>query len=273
MPGTAAVPRYRHHSVDVGDVRLHVAEVPGERPMVMLHGIGMDWRVWQAIARRLAPTFHLYLVDLRGHGESDKPRAGYTIGHYAADVEELVVRLGLREAVLVGSSLGGVVAAATELPPDMASHKILVDPPLTGGPLRDPDTFRTILQLKREDSDRLAAFLQQSNPGVGRFLAQAMAEMWRESADGVIETPLSNVECYFAIDPALEATEQPVLLLQADAERGQSLTDADAERALRLLRNGLLVHVPGSGHAIHATNPREFTELVTRFLGAAPARG
>lgn len=267
MPGTAAAPRYRHHSVDVGDVRLHVAEVAGQRPMVMLHGIGMDWRVWQAMPRRLAPSFHLYLVDLRGHGESDKPQTGYTVGHYAADVEELVDRLGLREAVLVGSSLGGVAAAATELPLDMVSHKVLVDPPLTAGPLRNPDTFETILRLKRERPDRLAAFLQESNPGIGRFLARTMAEMWMEAADGVIETPLSDVECYFAIDPALEATEQPVLLLQADAERGQALTDADAQRVLRLLPRSSLVHIPGSGHAIHATNPKEFTDLVTRFAG------
>ncbi len=271
MPGTRTASRYQHHYVDTGDVRLHLAEVPGDRPMLMLHGIGMDWRVWQAISRRLAPAFHLYLVDLRGHGESDKPASGYSVGHYAADVEELVVRLGLREAVLVGSSLGGVVAAATELPVDMVSHKILVDPPLTSGPVADPDTLRTILDLKHRPSDQLAAFLAQSNPGVGQFLAGMMAEMWRASADGVIEAALADLQGYFAIDSALEATEQPVLLLQADRDRGQSLSDGNAERALRLLPRGTLVHVPGSGHAIHATNPAEFARLITDFADTAKA--
>lgn len=266
MPATSTSSKYRHRSIDTGGVRLHVAEVPGVRPMVMLHGIGMDWRVWQAISRRLAPDFHLYLADLRGHGESDKPAGGYTIGHYAADVEELIVQLGLREAILVGSSLGGVVAAATELPADMVSHKVLVDPPLTGGPLRDPDTFRTILKLKHGETGPLADYLQESNPGVGRFLAEMMAQMWQESTDGVIETPLSDLQHYFAIDPALEATEQPVLLMQADRERGQALSDADAERTLQLLPRGTLVRVSGSGHAIHATNPAGFAELVHDFV-------
>src|SRR5437588_5544043 len=111
------LPPFEHHVIQVPDVRIHYAEldVPG-RPMLLLHGVGMDWRVWQAISRRLAPHFHLYLMDMRGHGRSDKPEHGYSLAHYAADVEEVVDRLELVEAVLVGSSLGGMVAASAEVP-------------------------------------------------------------------------------------------------------------------------------------------------------------
>src|SRR5579871_4377471 len=99
---------YRQQFVSAGDVRLHYAEVDeATRPMILLHGIGMDWRVWQAVSRRLGPHFHLYMVDLRGHGESDKPDHGYTVPHYAADIEDMIDSLGLRNVVLVGSSLGG----------------------------------------------------------------------------------------------------------------------------------------------------------------------
>jgi pimeloyl-ACP methyl ester carboxylesterase len=265
MPGAQIGSRFQHRFVDTGEVRLHVAEVRGEQAMVMLHGIGMDWRVWQAISRRLSPRFHLYLVDLRGHGESDKPDHGYTVAHYAADIEELLVQLSLRDTVLVGSSLGGVVAAATELPLDMAARKILVDPPLTGGPVRDPNTFRTILRLKREDPGALSEYLLRSNPGTGRFLAGMMADMWREAPDAVIEDMLADDEEYFDVSSALAITEQPTLLLQADADRGGVLTDEDAARALRLLPHATLTRVPGSGHAIHATNPAEFATLVNDF--------
>lgn len=267
MPGPQGTARFRHRFVDTGDVRLHLAEVQGERPMVMLHGIGMDWRVWQAISRRLSPQFHLYLVDLRGHGESDKPERGYTLAHYAADIEELMVQLALQDAVLVGSSLGGMVAAATEVPVDMVGHKVLVDPPLTGGPVRDPETFRTILRLKREDPDALAAYMRQTNPEVGRFLADMMAEMWREASDGVIVEMLAEKNDYFVVDPALEVTEQPTLLLQADPHRGGVLTDEQAAGALRVLPHAAVARVPGAGHAIHATNPLEFVKLVSDFAG------
>lgn len=268
MPAKSAPSTFHHHYVDTGDVRLHLAEVPGTRPLVMLHGIGMDWRVWQAVSRRLAPAFHLYLVDLRGHGESDKPLRGYAVADYAADVEDLVDRLRLRNAVLLGSSLGGVVAGATELPTDMVSHKVLVDPPLTGGPVRNAETLQAIAQLKHKDPGELTDYLRRSNPEVGQFLAAAMAEMWMASADGVIEAPLRDRACYFAIDPALEATEQPVLLMQADGNRGGVLSDTDADRAMGLLPRGSLVYVADSAHAIHATHPRQFVDLVTQFAAS-----
>jgi pimeloyl-ACP methyl ester carboxylesterase len=236
----------------------------------MLHGIGMDWRVWQAISRRLAPAFHLYLVDLRGHGQSDKPDHGYTVAHYAADIEELMVRLSLSDTILVGSSLGGVVAAATELPLDMAAAKVLVDPPLTGGPVRDPETFRTIGRLKRDDPAALPGYLQATNPGIGRFLAEMMAEMWQEAAPAVIGDMLASADSYFDIDSSLSTTEQPTLILQADRDRGGVLTDQQAARAISLLPNGTLTRVPGAGHAIHATNPAEFVNLVTDFAQIAP---
>lgn len=256
------------------DVRLHVADLPaGHRPLVLLHGIGMDWRVWQAIARRLVPAFHLYAVDLRGHGESGKPAAGYSIGHYAADIEDLVDALGLKDAVLVGSSLGGVVAAAAEIPPDIVSRRILVDPPLTGGPLRDESMFHDILALKHGPPAALADYLQERNPEVGRFLAEAMADMWRQSADAVLTEPLADAAEYFDISPALRTVESPTLLMRAEPARGAALSAQDARRAQALLPHGSVVYVPGSGHAIHASNPAEFASHLYGFAGEAPPDG
>jgi 2-(acetamidomethylene)succinate hydrolase len=265
MPGRSQRLLFDQRYVDAGDVRLHVAQVPGERPLVMLHGIGMDWRVWQAVSRRLVPRYGLYLVDLRGHGLSNKPEHGYSIAHYAADVEELVDALGLQNALLVGSSLGGVVAAATELPLDMVSHKVLVDAPLTGGPVRDAEGFRTILRLKGEETAKLGAYLQRTNPGVGSFLARKMSEMWHEASNGVIEDMLAHASDYFDIAPALRATEQPTLLLQADAARGGVLRDEDIEQTLNLLPRGSVREIQGAGHAIHATHPAEFVAALDSF--------
>jgi len=188
MSATATPPLHFDQHILHGDVPIHYAEVSiAARPMVMLHGIGMDWRVWQTIARRLAPLFHLYLVDLRGHGESGKATHEYSLAAYAADVEDLIDQLGLSNAILVGSSLGGMVAAAVEAPPDIVSHRVLVDPPFTGGPIRDPDMFRDILRLKHAPVAALASYLAQYNPGAGKFLLRSMSEMWHEAADGVIE--------------------------------------------------------------------------------------
>lgn len=268
MPRLSHLPSVQHRFVDTSDVRLHYVELPTEgKPLLLIHGIGMDWRVWQAISRRLAPGFHLYAVDLRGHGESGKPAHGYTLAHYAADIEDMLEGLGLTGAVLVGSSLGGMVGVAVEAPPDVVTHRILVDPPLTGGPIRDRHMFEEILSLKHGPVERLAGFLQSYNPGAGRFLMRMMAEMWENTADGVLTEALGNAGHYFDVDAALVGDEAPTLIMRADPERGAALTEKDVERALTLLPDGQAVYVPGAGHAIHATRPAEFAALVHEFVG------
>ncbi len=258
--------RFTHGFADTGDGRIHYAELAGDGPpLVLLHGIGMDWRVWQAVSRRLAPFFHLFMLDLRGHGRSTKPAHGYTLAHYAADVEDVLDHLRLDRVVLTGSSLGGMVAASVEAPPDLVSHYVLVDPPLTGGPIRETAVFRRILELKHQAPEALARFLAQNNPGAGLFLLRSMAEMWQEAADGVIEDMLDRPADYYAIDANLRAIESPTLLMQADPAHGAVLTDTEAQRTLQLLRQGSLARVAGTGHAIHAHAPVEFVRLLTEF--------
>jgi pimeloyl-ACP methyl ester carboxylesterase len=267
MPRQKPLPQVKHRIIGA-EVPIHLVELPGDAPpLILLHGIGMDWRVWQATMRRLSPYFHQYAVDLRGHGESGKPDHGYTVAHYAADVEDLIDALHLDRVTLVGSSLGGAIAAAVEAPSDVVSARVLVDPPLTGGPVRDPDMFEDILKLKHQPLDRLAAYLPIHYPGTGQFLARAMAEMWAEAADGVIQDLLADRDTYFALDPALQAIESPTLLIQADPTMGAALSDASAEYALSLLEHGTLARVPGAGHAVHATKPFEFLRLVLDFTG------
>jgi pimeloyl-ACP methyl ester carboxylesterase len=270
MPSFSRLPNLEERWIQMPGARLHLMEIPGGGPpMVLLHGIGMDWRVWQAISRRLFPHFHLYLVDLRGHGQSSKPEHGYTLAHYAADIEDLLDRLRLSRAVLVGSSLGGMVAASVEVPVDMVGYRVLVDPPMTGGSIRDREMYETILELKREPVPALADFLGASNPGAGRFLLETMSQMWHEAADGVIEDMLADPDRYFAIGPALRANESQTLLMQADPTMGAVLTAEWARQALQLLPHGSLVTVLGAGHAIHAYKPAEFVQIILDFVGIA----
>jgi N-formylmaleamate deformylase len=261
------LPEPVHLYPTAGNVRLHCVRVPSdERVALLIHGIGMDWRVWQAVSRRLHPLFDLYLVDLRGHGESDKPAHGYGLGHYAADIEDMITALELRDVTVVGSSLGGMVTAAIEAPVDVVGHRILVDPPMTGGPIRDAEMFQEILRLKREPVDRLAAYLAKFNPGFGKHYVNTMSETWHRCADAVIEEMLGAPDDYYAIDSALRGIESPTLVMQGDPELGAVLTDEQARRTVGLLPHGHLVSVPGAGHAIHAQKPVQFTALVQDFM-------
>jgi len=71
----------------------------------------MSAYTFTALAERLAPDVRIVAVDLRGHGFSDKPPAGYAVDQHVEDLRELITVLGLHRPVLLGFSVGGAIAA------------------------------------------------------------------------------------------------------------------------------------------------------------------
>src|SRR5689334_14214276 len=94
--------------VDVGGCALCFGERGRGEAVVMLHGIGARGDDWRAHAEALAPSYRVITPDLRGHGDSDKPRGPYSIAQMARDVLRLLDALGIDAAHVVGVSLGGM---------------------------------------------------------------------------------------------------------------------------------------------------------------------
>lgn len=89
---------------------LHVLERGTGTPVVMLHGFTLTSRVWTLQFERLGQANRVVAVDLRGHGRSRGGSGGLGLERMAEDVVWLLEALDLREVVLVGHSMGGMVA-------------------------------------------------------------------------------------------------------------------------------------------------------------------
>ena len=79
-------------------------------PVVLVHGMLNSSRHWAAVAASLARTHTVVAPDLHGHGHSAGPEGDYSIGAHAAGIRDLLARLGIDRATIVGHSLGGGVA-------------------------------------------------------------------------------------------------------------------------------------------------------------------
>lgn len=79
--------------------------------LILIHGITDSRRMWHPLVDPLAEHHSVLTVDLRGHGESDSDDP-YDPLSYASDVVETAAALGVTDAIVVGHSLGGVVASA-----------------------------------------------------------------------------------------------------------------------------------------------------------------
>jgi pimeloyl-ACP methyl ester carboxylesterase len=100
-----------HRVVETGDGgRLHVVERGQGRPLVLLHGVSLSAATWRYQLADLADHFRVIAVDQRGHGQSEPGDGGLSLVRLADDVAELLAALDLRDAVLVGHSMGGLVA-------------------------------------------------------------------------------------------------------------------------------------------------------------------
>src|SRR5215218_824629 len=99
------------------------------RSFVLVHGLASNARMWDGVAARLAECGHRPLtVDLRGHGRSSKPDAGYEMPTVADDLARLVEVLGLDRPIVAGQSWGGnVVLELAARHPDAVGGIVCVD--------------------------------------------------------------------------------------------------------------------------------------------------
>lgn len=101
-------------------------------PLVLIHGLGDEADTWRHVFLPLAERHHVMALDLPGFGRSDQPDRAYTLDFFRQAVVELMDTLGLRQAALMGSSLGAVIAQTVALAhPNRVSELVLVDGTLT----------------------------------------------------------------------------------------------------------------------------------------------
>jgi pimeloyl-ACP methyl ester carboxylesterase len=137
------VPVDEHVSVAPG-VRLHTRRfgpVPraGSPVFLLVHGLASNARLWDGVGARLAADGHTAVaVDLRGHGESDRPDSGYGVATVADDLARLCEAAGLASPVVAGQSWGGnVVLELAARHPGVPRALALVD----GGWIHLSDVF------------------------------------------------------------------------------------------------------------------------------------
>jgi len=90
-------------------IKLYYEEKGSGRPLVLIHGWSCSGRFFTRNEAALSERCRVINVDLRGHGKSDKPEWGYRISRMAKDIRDLLVALDLKDAALLGWSMGAAI--------------------------------------------------------------------------------------------------------------------------------------------------------------------
>lgn len=267
----------REQTYRVGDLTLNCAigtEVAP--PLLLLHGVTSRWQGWLPVAPSLAARWHLHALDLRGHGGSGRVAGAYRIVDYAADVVALMRQRIGSPTVLVGHSLGAIIAtAAAALAPEMVRAIVLEDPPLAAfrhERLHDRPEYPSFLALRDLAraglaGDELRAALSARRPELDaaavRTWAAAIGRLDPDVLTLIVE---DRAKAGYDQDDCLRRIAAPTLLLQGEPSLGGALADEDARRAVGLVRLGTQVKLAHVGHGIHAADPAAFCRIVHDFL-------
>jgi pimeloyl-ACP methyl ester carboxylesterase len=282
-------PPLRDHTIQNGDVRIHcVATGPADGPIaLLLHGFPARWATWRYVMPVLAAGgYHVIAPDLRGYGESDKPRgvARYAVGELVSDVTAILDAFECGQAFVAGHDFGGGLAWALAMArPDRVARLAILN---SVHPVGFERQMKRWSQIKK--SWYVLFFLV---PGIPewflarddyRFLRHSLAEdglspetvldlLEGVRPPGALEAAIDWYRASFrggASRPALRKVDVPTLIVWGDKE-----THLDPELATPppdWTANVRVEHVPEAGHWVQHDAPDRVAELL---LAHAPARG
>lgn len=260
----------RERIIAANDAPLAVVEFPhpGRPPVVLLHGIGSRGESWRPVIDPLAARFHLYQLDLRGHGASAKPERGYLVEHYAADLDAVLDALDLEDPRIVGHSLGALTALVwASQQPSRAAALVLEDPALRT-PANVVDLFDGWQQLAALSPAQAAAWYRQEYPHWSDDDCRRRAETITSTAPAVFAELRAAALASGATDGAHipEGLQSPTLLLHGNPDLGGMTLPEDVAAFQRLVPHARAVAIPDAGHNLHRDATDAFLAAVLPFL-------
>ncbi|MGZ5089513.1 MAG: alpha/beta fold hydrolase [Burkholderiales bacterium] len=270
---------YTSRFVEAGKLKLHYLDygTEGLAPMLCVHGGAAHAHWFDYVAPGFTSDFHVRAVDLRGHGDSDwADPPVYSFEKYASDLDEVVQKLDLRDFVLIGHSMGGMVSlvyAATH--PGRVSRLVLVDTTMhmskeSIGRLRDLGA-RPAKDYATHDQLISRYRLQPEGPKLAacEVIRHVAAHSGRQTPEGTWRHKFDR--SLYAIFERLDGRPYwnhikiPALLVKGEYS---SRVNAEilAEVKARSPRVEL-VEVPNSDHHVTLDNPPGFADAVRAWLG------
>jgi len=267
--------------VSVGGGELEVVE-RGPRsgsPIVLIHCFTCAINYWNGMIPLLAREQRVIAVDLLGHGGSEKPSSGYSVPDQAAVVAEVLAKLGVRHAEVVGHSLGGPVAIAlAEQSPQLVSSLVAIDSipdtsygdvGFVGEILFAPILGEALWRIKPDFSirDGLEVAFAPGFEVRDEFVEDVKQMTYSAYADS--HDAFDSYTGEEALPQRGAALGLPLLSIMGAEE--QIANDPRAALAAYRAAGAQTRLIAGAGHSPNVEKPAETAALVLRFGAANPA--
>jgi esterase len=243
---------------------------PSKKPLIIIHGLYGSAANFRGLAKIYAADFNVYCIDLRNHGNSPHSDE-ITYSLMAGDVIEFMDDQGIDLAHLLGHSMGGKTAMQMALDHPMRIDKLVlgdIAPVLY--PHHHEKIFEGLLKIpldqikSRGEADQiLSEYVKEA--GVRLFLLTNL----KRNDDGVFEWRINLsglIREYDNIAAAPDGISYDGETLFIRGENSDYLADEYVPETLEMFPNARIETIEDCGHWLHSEKPKEFSEILLRFL-------
>jgi 2-(acetamidomethylene)succinate hydrolase len=269
-------------------LRMHYYEWSDSGPnLIFLHPSSGYGRMWEWTAEHLGDQFHVFALDQRGHGQSDKPDGDYSAQEYAEDLLHFMEAVQMDRAVIAGQSLGGRVGQVFAAEhPDKTIALGLVGGPHLSNFFPTIDAVKSVLASSQrtlvaptEFPSREAALevLRTSRPRDSeKVLQHRLEHNYVSLPGGGVALRCDNVRVALGLAhmadnlrPYAARVGCPVAILRGSS--GAELTEEQAESMVNFWRDARIIDVDGD-YALQMENPAGLAKALKDFVAqTAPA--
>jgi len=270
----------RLHTSGPHPTELYYYEQGRGQPVVLVHGWPLSHRMWESQITALSEAgYRVIAYDRRGFGQSGHPVSGYDYDTFAADLNDVMTRLDLRNAVIAGFSMGGgeVARYIGRYGSGRVAKAMLLGavPPFMLKTADNPEgidesLFAGILHAVKNDrlgflGDFFYDFydLDRNDPKGQELVAFSKWIAWAASPLGTAQCIIAFGETDFRAD--LARFDVPTLIVHGDSDRIVPL-EVSGKRSHELIRGSRLEVVPGAPHGFAATHAKQLNSLMLDFL-------
>ena len=244
-----------------------------EPTIVFIHAMSFDQEIWREVFSLIPSGYRLISFDLRGHGKSDTPTLPYDLRDYASDTLSLLDHLQVKDCTLVGMSFGGMVAQlVASLRPGLFSRLVLSN---TATRIGVPEDWLAAAEEARQNG-----FTRENTmSGLERLFPQRFLDT-SPLIESIVQRRMNrSVEGYIGCCHAIAHADlsessiklnQPTLVIGSDDDM---VTAPDVVEVLATtIPNSSVGMISGAGHLPCLDAPREFTELLLRYMESPRTR-
>lgn len=231
-------------------VHMRVSENTSEKiPIILVHGLAVSSRYMEPLAHELADDYFIVAPDFPGHGKSAKPEHVLSIRQQADFLADLMNKLNIKRAVLLGNSFGcQIVVDFAVRYPKMVTHAILAGATMDTKDRNFPEqVIRLFMDMPREPISYMPVILRESiDVGLHRIL---------KNTDNSLDDP---------VEKKLPKIAVPTLVIRG--ERDPIVPQRWADSIASLIPTSANIVIPNAGHVINYNSPKRFAKHVNEFL-------